>query len=188
MRFLSALVSCIAALFMTQGAAATDANQKTAYDFSFTGIDGSPMPLSQFRGKVLLVVNTASECGFTEQYAALEKLYQEYKDKGLIVIGVPSNDFGRQEPGSSEEIKQFCESKFHITFPLTEKAIVKGEGTHPFYQWVRDLKGPLATPKWNFHKYLISADGRFIDFFLSATEPGSERLKKAIEKELKKVE
>lgn len=154
------------------------AADKTAYDFSFEAIDGSPMPLSAYKGKVLLVVNTASECGFTPQYAGLEKLYSAYKDQGLVILGVPSNDFGGQEPGSNDEIKEFCESRFRITFPLTGKTVVKGDDAHAFYQWV---SAQTASPKWNFYKYLIARDGTLIESYSSATTPDSDTLKEAIE-------
>lgn len=181
MKWLTSVALCIAALFY-HNAVASD---KNAHDFSFTAIDGSPLPLSQFKGKVLLVVNTASECGFTGQYQGLQKLYDAYKNKGLVVLGVPSNDFGGQEPGSANEIKKFCETKFRVTFPLTEKAVVKGENAHPFYQWVSGLKGVIA-PKWNFHKFLIAKDGSYVDYYISATEPDSDKIRKAVEKELAK--
>lgn len=159
------------------------ASDQTAYDFSFAAIDDSPMPLSEYRGKVLLVVNTASECGFTPQYEGLEKLYQAYKDQGLVILGVPSNDFGGQEPGTNSEIKQFCEMR-HITFPLTGKQVVSGDEAHPFYQWAGKQAGLAGRPKWNFHKYLIGRDGRFLDYFHSTTKPDSDALKTAIEKAL----
>lgn len=181
MKMLKSLILCIAAFF---SASAQSADTRTAHDFTFTAIDGSPLPLKQFAGKVVLLVNTASECGFTGQYQGLQKLYDEYKDKGLVVLGVPSNDFGGQEPGSASEIKTFCETKFRVTFPLTEKVATKGEAVHPFYQWIRETKGLMATPKWNFHKYLIGKDGKVIDFYLSATEPQSEKISRAIEKAL----
>lgn len=185
MRFLNGIFAFFAAFFMSQSAVSADLANKNAYDFSFTSIDGTPMPLSQFKGKVLLVVNTASKCGFTQQYQGLQTLYDEYKGKGFLVIGVPSNDFNEQEPGSSKEIKEFCETKFRVNFPLAEKVHVKGLDAHPFYQWAMAAKGKMAEPQWNFHKLLISADGKLVDYYLSATEPGSEKVKRAIEKELK---
>ncbi|MBI1274353.1 redoxin domain-containing protein [bacterium] len=155
-----------------------------AHEAKFTSIDGKPMPLSDYRGKLLLVVNTASKCGFTPQYEGLEKLYQKYKSKGLVIIGVPANNFGSQEPGSNEDIKQFAEGSFHVTFPLTQKEDVVGKGAHPFYQWAAKQAGVLGTPKWNFHKYLISPEGTLIDWFSSATKPEDEKLVKAIEANL----
>lgn len=179
---LRSTLACLFAFFFGSAAAAAT----TAHDFTFTGIDGSPMPLKAYAGKVLLIVNTASECGFTGQYKGLQELYETYKDKGLVVIGVPSNDFGGQEPGSHQEIKEFCEKKFRVTFPLTEKEKVKSDDAHPFFKWIFEQKGIMATPKWNFQKYLIAKDGSLVDFYLSATEPTSDKVKKAIEKELKK--
>ncbi|TWB44264.1 glutathione peroxidase [Nitrospirillum pindoramense] len=149
----------------------------SAYDYKFTSIDGDPLPLSQFKGKAILVVNTASLCGFTPQYKGLEALYTAYKDKGLVVLGVPANDFLDQEPGSNKEIKHFCESTFAIDFPMTEKEVVTGDKAHPFYKWASAAKG---APKWNFHKYLISPEGALIAAFPSRVEPESPELKAAI--------
>jgi glutathione peroxidase len=172
----------IAGFMATQAHAAP--STKTAYDFSFTRIDGEPMPLSAYQGKVLLVVNTASECGFTKQYEGLEELYQQFKDEGLVVIGVPSNDFGGQEPGTNAEIKEFCESKFRITFPLTAKEVVSGEEAAPFYLWAAEVLGEDNAPSWNFHKYLVGRDGKLIDYYSAMTKPTSETLISAVEKAL----
>ena len=152
-----------------------------AYDFVFEAIDGEKLPLNSFRGKVILVVNTASRCGFTRQYKALQSLWSKYRNQGLVVLGIPSNDFGRQEPGDESEIKTFCEVNFNVDFPMTSKVNVKGESAHPFYKWARDEMGSIAIPRWNFHKYLIAADGRLIDWFASTTDPESKRLVSAIE-------
>ena len=152
-----------------------------AYDFVFESIDGEKLPLNAFRGKVILVVNTASRCGFTRQYKALQSLWSKYRNQGLIVLGIPSNDFGRQEPADESEIKTFCEVNFNVDFPMTSKVNVKGESAHPFYKWARDEMGSIAIPRWNFHKYLIAADGRLIDWFASTTDPESKRLVSAIE-------
>jgi len=154
---------------------------KSAHDFSFSTIDGDPMSMSQFAGKAVLVVNTASKCGFTGQYAGLEALWDAYKDKGLVVLGVPSNDFGGQEPGTEAEIKQFCEANFDVSFPMTAKTVVKGQGAHPFYVWAKKTKGGLAAPKWNFHKYLIGPDGTLVDWFATTTGPSASKVTKAIE-------
>jgi len=159
-----------------------NASEKTAYDFSFTSLDGGDMPLSGYKGKVLLVVNTASKCGLTPQYKGLEALYNQYKDQGLVIIGVPSNDFGEQEPGSAAEIKKFCELNFGVTFPLTSKQVVTGKEAHPFYQWAYSVLGFGSAPKWNFHKYLVNTDGKLVDYFASTTTPDSDKLKDAIEK------
>ena len=136
-----------------------------AHDFDFTTIDGLPLPLARFRGKLLLVVNTASECGYTPQYAGLEKLWQEQRGRGLVVLGVPCNDFGAQEPGSEAEIGAFCQKNYGVTFPLTGKYEVKGKAAHPFYRWAGEQAGAAGRPKWNFHKYLIGRDGEFLDWF-----------------------
>jgi glutathione peroxidase len=153
-------------------------------DFTLTGIDGKPMPLAQFKGQVVLVVNTASECGYTGQYEGLEALYQAYKDKGLVIIGVPSNEFGGQEPGKAAEIATFCKLNFGVTFPLADKTVVKGSGAHPLYQWAGTQAGVVGSPKWNFHKYLFARNGRFVDWFSTPTEPMSGKLKAAVEKAL----
>lgn len=175
------------ALLSLMGASgtATAASSKTAYDFSFrTLAGGEVLPLSQFHGKVVLVVNTASQCGFTKQYAALETLYETYKDRGFVVLGVPSNDFGGQEPGSAEEITSFCKLNYGVTFPMAAKEVVSGEGAHPFYQWARRVLGFGTAPKWNFHKYLINRRGELVDYFNTTTAPDADRVKAAIEKAL----
>lgn len=156
----------------------------SAYNFSFTAIDGKPMPLENYRGKVLLIVNTASKCGFTGQYEGLETLYETYKDQGLVVIGVPSNDFGGQEPAGNADIQKFVCTEFHVTFPLTEKVDVIGDSTHPFYRWAAEQKiGNFLTyiPRWNFHKYLIGRNGSLLASFAAITKPDSKNLKKQIE-------
>jgi glutathione peroxidase len=152
-----------------------------AFDFDFVAIDGKPMPLKAFEGRVLLVVNTASFCGFTPQYKGLQALWDTYQSKGLTVIGVPSNDFGAQEPKSEAEIKTFCEGAFGITFPLTEKAAVKGTAAHPFYRWASTELGSDAAPSWNFHKYLVGRDGKLIRAFGTRVEPGHREVVSAIE-------
>ena len=141
-------------------AISAEKSTETAHNFSFVAIDGQALPLSRYAGKAVLVVNTASRCGFTRQYADLQDLWQRYQDRGLVVLGVPSNDFGGQEPGTEVEIKSFCEVNFNVDFPLTEKAIVKGSKAHPFFQWAGESLGAMAKPRWNFHKYLITPDGR----------------------------
>jgi glutathione peroxidase len=146
----------------------------SAYDFEFNGIDGQPMKLAQWRGKVLLVVNTASFCGYTGQYAGLQELWTRYEAAGLIVIGVPSNDFGAQEPKSEGEIKAFCQGAYGVTFPLTAKEKVIGPEAHPFYRWAAEAVGPQGVPNWNFHKYLIGRDGRLIRSFSTKMPPLSD--------------
>ena len=153
----------------------------TAYDFDFTSIEGLPLPLSGFGGKVMLVVNTASKCGFTPQYKGLESLYETYSGRGLVVIGVPANDFLWQEPGGESEIKAFCELRFGVTFPLTAKAHLKGGKIHPFYRWTKAAMGEAGTPKWNFHKILIGRDGRPVAGFGPRVTPDDPKLIGAIE-------
>ena len=161
---------------------ADEAKSGSAYDYSFTTlIGGKPLPLAQFKGKVLLVVNTASECGFTPQYKGLEALYEKYRERGLVVLGVPSNDFGGQEPGSSEKIADFCKVNYGVSFPMAAKVHVKGDDAHPFYKWAHERFGFLGAPKWNFHKYLVGRDGQLVDYFHTTTAPDSARLEKAIE-------
>lgn len=167
-------------------ARAQDSDHGSAYEFSFMGIDGTLMELEQFRGRLLLVVNTASRCGFTKQYADLQKLYDTYKDRGLVILGVPSNDFGAQEPGSDEEIKQFCEVNFDINFPMTGKTVVNGAEAHPFYQWAGKQVNAFGRPRWNFHKYLISPEGKLVDWFSSMTSPSDSKITAAIERWLPK--
>jgi glutathione peroxidase len=169
------IITAIALMIGTQMAVA-----ETLHDFTLTGLDGKPMPLAQYKGKVVLVVNTASECGYTPQYEGLEKLWEAHKEKGLVIIGVPSNDFGAQEPGTSEEIATFCKINYGVTFPLTDKSVVKGDGAIPLYKWAGDKAGMLGRPKWNFHKYLFGKDGRFIDWFSTATTPSGPKLTKAV--------
>jgi len=169
------------AILMGQKAMALAPTSTSAFDFSFTTIDGNSLPLSSFKGKVVLLVNTASRCGFTSQYAALQQLWRSYRDRGLVVLGVPSNDFGGQEPGTNTEIKMFCEVNFDVDFPLTQKVHVNGKTIHPFYAWAAKELGSLAKPRWNFHKYLVAPDGRLVDWFSSATSPSSKRLVQAVE-------
>jgi len=158
--------------------------EKLAYDFSFNDLDGSKINLSSFKNKVIVIINVASQCGFTNQYEDMQSIWERYQKDGLIIIGIPSNDFGNQEPGSESEIKTFCEAKFGITFPMTEKVIVKGDNAHPFYQWAKDNYGKSAIPKWNFHKIIIDKNGKIADTFASITNPSSKRFIKVIEKNL----
>ena len=157
----------------------------TLYDFSLTTIDGKPMPLSQFKGQVVLLVNTASACGFTVQYEGLEKLWLANREKGLIIIGVPCDDFGGQEPGDESEIASFCLKNFGVTFPLTAKYSVKGADADPLFVWAGEQAGKLGSPKWNFHKYLFGRDGKFINWFSSATSPTGPKIRAALEVVLK---
>lgn len=141
--------------------------------------DGSPMPLCQYAGKVILVVNTASKCAFTSQYEGLEKLYAELKDRGLVVLGFPSNDFGEQEPGSNQQIADFCRMTYGVQFPMAAKTVVKGPQANAFYRQLAERSD--STPKWNFHKYLINRDGSEVVAYTSLTAPDSRSLRKQIE-------
>lgn len=152
----------------------------SAFDFSFPSIDGSNLNLSDYRGNALLVVNTASRCGFTPQYTALQTLWSDYRDRGLVVIGVPSDNFGGQELDSEAEVKEFCEVNFDIDFPMTAITQVKGDSAHPFYKWANRQVGMMGKPKWNFHKYLIGRDGQIIDWFASTTSPDGEKIRDAV--------
>ena len=154
------------------------------HDIAFTSIEGDPLPMSSFAGKAVLVVNTASLCGFTYQYAGLQDLWERYRDRGLVVLGVPSNDFGQQEPGKEAEIKRFCEVNFDVDFPLTTKQSVKGADAHPFFQHVAATMGEDKLPRWNFHKYLVDPKGDLIGAWSSKIEPGSEEITDAIEQAL----
>ena len=154
------------------------------YDFSFNNIDGSVIKLDKFKDKIIIVVNVASRCGYTPQYEELQKLWIDYKEKGLVIIGVPSNNF-KQEPGSNKEIKDFCETNFGINFPITEKINIIGKDAHPFFKWAKKNHGISAIPKWNFHKIIIGKDGKVIDTFASFTKPSSNKFIKVIENEIK---
>ena len=158
----------------------TAGNNVTAYDYEFNSIDGDLIKLSQYKGKVIVVVNVASRCGYTPQYEDLQTLWSEYKSKDLVVLGIPTNNF-RQEPGNNKEIKNFCETNFGITFPMTEKINVIGNNSHPFYKWARKDYGIGAIPKWNFHKIIIGKDGKVAETFSSITKPSSKKFIKVIE-------
>ena len=154
----------------------------SAYDFTFVDIDGKNFPLSQFKGKPLLIFNSASKCGFTSQYTGIQKIHENYKNKGLIVIGVPSDNFN-QEPGSEEDIKKFCMVNFNITFDLTKKNNVVGSEVHPFFEWLD--KNYNAKPKWNFYKFVINKDGKLENHFSSMIVPSSAKLISTLDKVIK---
>tara|TARA_B100001057_G_scaffold230947_1_gene231192 strand:+ start:240 stop:842 length:603 start_codon:yes stop_codon:yes gene_type:complete len=156
------------------------ANEKSAYVFEFESIDGKKISLSEYKGNVILIVNTASECGFTQQYAGLQTLWEKYRKNGLIVLGIPSNDFGGQEPGTNGQIKNFCKTNFNIDFPMTAKTVVKGRNAHPFYRWVGNELGWMAGPKWNFHKYLITREGTLHSSYSSVVGASSSSLQEQI--------
>jgi glutathione peroxidase len=143
----------------------------TAYDFTFTAIDGEPLPLSRYSGKAILVVNTASRCGLTPQYEGLETLWRGRREQGLIVLGVPCNQFAGQEPGDETAIQEFCTTRFSVDFPMTAKTEVKDEGRHPFYAWAQEQLGEAAVPVWNFHKILIGPEGQAVAAFGPRTDP-----------------
>tara|TARA_B100000886_G_C20411558_1_gene487314 strand:+ start:1610 stop:2146 length:537 start_codon:yes stop_codon:yes gene_type:complete len=152
----------------------------TAYDYEFKGLDGNLIKLGEFKNKVIIVVNVASRCGYTPQYEDLQSLWSNYQNRDLVVIGVPTNNF-RQEPGTNNEIKDFCETNFGITFPMTEKTNVIGKNSHPFYKWAKKNFGIGAIPKWNFHKIVIGKNGKIAETFSSITNPSSQKFLKTIE-------
>jgi len=155
--------------------------EKIFFDLNIKNINGKELDLNQLRGKTVLIVNVASKCGFTKQYSELQILYDQYKEKGLVVIGIPSNQFGGQEPGSNEEIKNFCETNFNITFPITDKVDVKGENAHELYLWAKKNYGKSTIPKWNFHKILINKEGKVQNTFNSFIAPLSKKIIDQIE-------
>ena len=163
--------------------ASNSSYKKLAYEFSFKDLDGSKLELSEFKNNVIIVTNVASKCGFTSQYDDFLFVWEKYQKKGLIVIGVPSNSFN-QELSSNEDVKNFCEAKFGISFPMTEKVEVKGDNAHPFYKWASNNYGKKAIPKWNFHKIIIDKNGKVYDTFASITNPTSKKFIKSIEKAL----
>jgi glutathione peroxidase len=156
------------------------------YDFTLPSIDGKPMPLAEFKGKVVLVVNVASRCGFTPQYSALESLYEKYKDQGFVIVGFPANNFGAQEPDTNQEIKTFCSRKYNVTFPMYSKVSVKGDDQTPLYQYLTQKTNPAIAGdiKWNFTKFLIDRNGNVVQRFESAVTPDSKEVVSAVEKQL----
>jgi glutathione peroxidase len=186
--FTAATVATVAGRFQPAPVNAAQPRQKrtsmTAYDFEFPGIEGGTLPLRAWRGKPILVVNTASFCGYTPQYKDLEALWNRYRDRGLVVLGVPSNDFGQQEPGSAKEIKAFCET-YDVSFPLADKQKVIGGDAHPFYRWIAAELGDAGVPRWNFHKYLIDANGEIAGAWPSRVTPLSKEITGAIEDALR---
>jgi glutathione peroxidase len=169
------------------GAVAVMAEGKTVYDFTLNSIDGQPSPLAAYKGKVVLLVNVASRCGYTPQYTALESIYEKYKDRGFVIVGIPANNFGGQEPGTNAEIKTFCSSKYNVTFPMMAKVSVKGEDTTPLYQFLTDKAVHPQTGgeiKWNFTKFLVGPDGRVLARFEPEVTPDAPQVTSAIEKAL----
>ncbi len=169
-------------LFFAPHAPAAEGIPKSIYDFQVEALDGSTIDLAQYKGKKILIVNTASECGFTPQYAELEALYKKHKGS-VVILGFPTNDFGKQEPGSNSEIAAFCQKNYGVTFPMAAKITVKGDSTAPIYQWLtrKEHNGvKTSTVMWNFQKYLISETGELIDVYPSTVKPGSKKIQKAI--------
>jgi glutathione peroxidase len=168
-------------------AATVMAADKTVYDFTLSSIDGQPAPLSAYKGKVVLLVNVASRCGFTPQYTALESVYEKYKDRGLVIVGIPANNFGAQEPGTNSEIKTFCSTKYHVTFPMMSKISVKGSDQAPLYQFLTDRSAHPQTGgdiQWNFTKFLVGLDGHVLARFEPDVTPDSLQVTSAIENAL----
>jgi glutathione peroxidase len=183
-KLVAGLLMGVASAVSTQAAPAIPL-AANAYGFEFESLSGkNKISLDEFKGKVILVVNTASKCGFTPQYTALEKLYKTYKDRGLVIIGVPSNDFGKQEPGTNEEIEHFCKVNFGVTFLMAGKTPVTGKDAHPFFVWAHQVLGLGSAPKWNFYKYIINRQGKLVAYYSSVTAPDSDRFIKSIESEL----
>jgi glutathione peroxidase len=168
-------------------AAAVVAGGKSIYDYTLNSIDGQPAPLAAYKGKVVMLVNVASRCGFTPQYTVLESIYEKYKDKGFVIVGIPANNFGAQEPGTNQEIKTFCSSKYNVKFPMMAKVSVKGDDTTPLYQYLTDKS---ANPKtggeiqWNFTKFLVGPDGQIVARFEPKVTPDSPEVTSAIEEAL----
>ena len=158
--------------------------EMTAHDFSFPALEGGTLALNRWAGKPILVANTASFCGFTPQYRDLEAVWQRYRARGLVVLGVPANDFGSQEPGSNATIKSFCELNYGVDFPLLEKQTVVGASAHPLFKWAAARTGPAGVPRWNFHKILIGRDGALVGWFPTQTPPLDSRITSAVEKAL----
>jgi len=158
---------------------------KGVLDFTMNTIDGKPQPLSAFKGNVLMIVNTASECGYTPQYETLEKLFETYKDKGFRILAFPANNFGEQEPGTNSEIKAFCSTRYHTTFDLFEKISVKGNDQHPLYQYITKESPLSGEVKWNFQKYLVDKSGKIVAKYLSKVDPMSKEVREEVEKLLK---
>ena len=172
-----------AAASVTRARADGGMSRVSAYAFSFPALSGYDIRLAALTGKPMLVVNTASLCGYTPQYAGLQELWSEFRERGLTVIGVPSNDFGGQEPGGASEISETAHHQYGVTFPITAKVVVVGANAHPFYRWAAEAR-PKQVPKWNFHKYLIGRDGYIAEVFASAVEPADTRIKTAIARAL----
>ena len=174
-----ALVFCIRASFAADAPAPTSQPAGSPLDYKVTDIDGKDYDLAQLKGKVVMLVNVASKCGYTPQYTGLEKLYEAKKDQGFVIVGFPANNFKGQEPGTNEQIKEFCTSKYNVTFPMMSKISVKGDDIHPLYKQLTDAKGQVT---WNFNKFLVGKDGKLIEHFDSKAKPDDAKLTDAIDK------
>lgn len=182
-KILSFLLASILSTLFPHRSLADVSSLPSLYGFKVKSIEGDEVDLSSFKGKVLLIVNTASECGFTPQYEDLENLYNKYKDQGLVVLGFPANDFGNQEPASNKEIKEFCKVRFGVTFPLFEKQSVSGETIQPLFAYLTNVANPElnGSINWNFEKFLIDKDGKLVDRFGSFTNPMGGKIVKKVE-------
>jgi glutathione peroxidase len=161
--------------------------EKSIYDFTLQTLQGKPLPLKQFEGRPMIIVNTASKCGFTPQYKGLQAVWSERKSDGLVVIGIPSNDFGKQEPGEAGEIAEFCEINYGVDFPIAAKTPVSGSAAHPIFKFLGGEGGFLSKPRWNFYKYLVGRDGHLATWFSSLTKPESASFKRAVDKLIAKA-
>jgi glutathione peroxidase len=180
----TAALAVIACPVVTRRAVAQTAMSRiTAYAFSFPALEKGEIKLADYAGQPLMIVNTASLCGFTPQYAGLQQLWTEFHDRGLTIIGVPSNDFGGQEPGGTSDIAETAQHQYGVTFPIAAKTVVKGPNAHPFYKWAADIR-PKDVPRWNFHKYLIGRDGNIAEVFPESVEPTDTRVKTTIARAL----
>jgi glutathione peroxidase len=179
----AALAAIAGAASSRQASAQAGMSRITAYAFSFPALAGGDIRLSDYAGHPMLIVNTASLCGFTPQYGGLQQLWTEFHDRGLMMVGIPSNDFGGQEPGGATEIAETAQHQYGVTFPIAAKAVVKGPSAHPFYKWAAEAR-PKDVPRWNFHKYLIGRDGYIAEVFPESVEPGDTRVKTAIARAL----
>ena len=182
-RLLAQFAGCAATVCAGPAFAQMQLSRPTAFVFSFTALDGGSIRLAEHAGKPILIVNTASQCGYTPQYAGLQELWKRYRERGLMIVGVPSNDFGGQEPGGAAEIMNTAQQEYGVDFPLAAKAEVRGPSTHPFYRWAA-LQRPGEAPQWNFHKYLVGRDGQIVGSFSSRVAPTDPRVIAAIEREL----
>jgi glutathione peroxidase len=184
------LLACIAGALVAPTIAQAQSpgmSRVTAYAFSFAGLEGGDIRLAQYAGKPILIVNTASLCGYTPQYAGLQQLWTRYRDRGLVILGVPSNDFGEQEPGTPADIMKTAHEDYGVSFPLAAKVEVRGRNPHPFYKWAA-VERPFEIPRWNFHKYLVGRDGHIVAVFPTEIEPMDARVISAVVKELDRVE